>query len=467
VQEARGARPAARKHAGIPERNLSRLALLLKMKIHFLGLPTLALLCGPFLAAQPVDNTQLKQVIIFGRHGVRSPVLPNTTLDTFSALPFPAFSVTDVGLTVNGATNETILGGYFRLWLTQEGLLTGKDTADAAYVYFRANGTPLIVGTAQAFAAGLLPAASVNVDAYTPPASDPLFDPVDAGVALLDERMAVAAVNGRLGGNPQSLASAYAPELALTRSVLFNYPVNQTPVPAAPDGKVDVTALPIQVAAGNSTLPVDLGGLTMVNAAIDPFVMEYADGLPASEVGWGQLTAGGISQTFRLYNLLLDLEFRTPYLAGVQSSNVASHVVRSMVQAATGNAMTGALGNPSTKVIVLTASNTNITGLAALFHLDWILPGYEADVCAPGGALVFELRQSQSTGEYIVRASYIAQTMDQLRNRTALTLAAPPPSAPVFIPGCSVRNATFDCPLGNFVRLTKHAIDPQSADLQN
>jgi 4-phytase / acid phosphatase len=168
-----------------------------------------------------------------------------------------------------------------------------------------------------------------------------------------------------------------------------------------------------------------------------------------------------------LYNLLLDLEFRTPYLAGVQSSNIASHVVRSLVQASTGNAMTGALGNPSTKVIVVTGSNTNITGLAGLFHLDWILPGYQSDTASPDGALIFELRQSQGTGAYIVRASYVTQTMDQLRKRTVLTLDAPPASAPVFIPGCSIGNATFDCPLANFVELAMQVIDPYSADLVN
>ncbi len=279
--------------------------------------------------------------------------------------------------------------------------------------------------------------------------------------------MAVAAVNGRLGDNPQALATAYAPELALTRSILFNYPTGQTPVPAAPAGKTDVTTLPIAVTAGSPAMPVNMGGLADVIAAIDPFVMEYADGLAPAEVGWGQLTAGSIGQTFRLYNVLLDLEFRTPYLARVQSSNVASHVVRSLVQAATGNAMTGALGNPSTKVIALIASNTNITGLAGLLHLDWLLPGYQADVAAPSGALVLELRQSQSTGEYIVRASYVAQTMDQLRDLTVLTLDAPPASAPVFIPGCSVRNATFDCSLAGFVSVVKRAIDPQSVDLVN
>jgi 4-phytase / acid phosphatase len=312
------------------------------------------------------------------------------------------------------------------------------------------------------------PAASVNVNHYGPTESDPLFDPVGAGVALLDKRKALAAVTGRLGGNGESLASAYAPELALTRSVLFNYPEGQTPAPATPAGKVDVTTVPFQFAlAGQSGWPVDPGGLTMVFDAVDPFVMQYADGMPASDVAWGQLTADGISQTLRLYALVLDLEFRTPYLDEVQSSNLASHVVRSLIQAGTGNAMTGSLGNPSTKVIVLIASDSHITGLAGLFHLDWLLPGYQPGYCAPGGALVLELRQSQSTGEYIVRTSYVAQTMDQLRNRTVLTLDTPPASSPVFIPGCSVGNATFDCPLGTFVSLAKHAIDPRSADPMN
>jgi 4-phytase / acid phosphatase len=435
------------------------------MKMHSPRVVALALFCVSGLAAQSFDDTQLKQVIIFGRHNVRSPVAPNSLLNTFSVQPYPDFGVAAPGiLTNNGATLETILGGYYRLWLTKEGLLTGHDSADAASAYFRANVLQRTIASAQAFAFGLLPAISVNVNHYGPTDSDPLFDPVGAGVARLDQQKAVAAVMGRLGGNPQSLTSAYAAELALTRSVLFGFPVSETTAPATPAGKVDVTAIPFDVTAGS---PVTIGGLTSVAAAVDPFIMEYANGLPASEVGWGQLTAAGISQTLRLVNLTLGLECRTPYLAGVQSSNVASHLVRSMVQSATGHPMTGALGNPATKVIVLIASDVNITGLAGLFHLDWMLPGYQEDYCSPGGALVLELRQSQSTGEYTVRASYIAQTLDQLRNLTALTLDSPPAVAPVFIPGCSVDNATFDCPLANFVKLAKHAIDAQSADLTN
>lgn len=445
------------------------------MEVFVCRLVTLALMCGASVVAQTVDDTQLKQVIIFGRHGVRTPNSPNSLLDNFSTQPFPVFPDLPGNpsdnppsiLTRNGATNETLLGGYFRLWLTQQGLLTGNDAADALNVYFRADDAPLIIGTAQAFGSGLLPAATVTVNTISPPTNDPLFDPVDAGVALLDEHKVVAAVNGRLGSDAEALKTAYSAELALIRSVLFNYPVQQTPAPPTPAGKMDVTAVPFVVGPGNSQLPVNLGGLETVALAIDPWVMQYDDGLPASHVAWGELTEAGISQVFRVYDLLLDLEFGTPYIARAQNSNLASHIVRSMVQAATGNSMPGAIASPSTKVIVLTASNFNIVGLASLFHLDWLLPGYQRNVAAPGGALVFQLRQSQSTGEYVVRTSYVSQTMDQLRNRTPLTLTAPPPSAAVVIPGCNTESATHDCPLARFVRIAYEAIDPHSADFVN
>ena len=438
------------------------------MKLHTLRLVALVTFCAAFLTAQPVDDTELKQVIVFGRHSVRAPVATNDQLKPFAVQDFPQFGVAAGILTPNGEQLETMLGGYYRLWLRNEGLLTGNDTADANFVYFHANAIQRTVDTAQHFWKGLLPAAPVNVHFLTPStAADPLFDAVGAGVAQVDPPTSMASVMGRLGGDPQALAAAYAAEFALTRSVLFGYPLSQTPPPPTPPGKVDVTdftANPIAVTPGSQGSLINLGGLSTTGIAIDPFVMEAADGL---EVGWGQLTPDGVSQTERLYNLILDLEFRTPYLARVQSSNVASHIVRSMVQSATGNAMTGTLGTPSTKIVVLIASDVNVCGLAGLLHLDWLIPGFQPDFCGPGGAMVLQLRQSQSTGEYIVRGSYVAQTMDQLRNLTPLTLDAPPASSPLFIPGCSVGNATFDCPLATFVGNASQLIDPHSADLMN
>ncbi len=439
------------------------------MKIQSLHLLPFALACASYLTAQPADDTQLKQVIIFGRHSVRAATSTNTYLDQYSAQQFPDFGVAAGILTPNGEQLETILGGYYRQWLTQEGLLTGNDTADANFVFFHANVIQRTIDTAQHLWMGMLPGAPVNVQYLSPTTADPLFEPAAAGVAQLNSRMAIDSVNGRLGANPQSLASAYAPEIALSRSVLLGYPLSETPPPLPPTGVMDATDFatnPIVVMPGTALgAPVNLGGLSTLENVVEPFVMEYADGLPVA--GWGQLNVGGVSQTLRILTLVLDLEFRTPYLARVESSNVASHIVRTMVQSATGNAMTGTLATPSTKIVVLIASDDNVCGLAGLFRIDWLLPEYQPDFCSPGGAIVFQLRQSQSTGEYIVRTSYMGQTLDQLRNQTVLTLDVPPAIAPVSIPDCSIDNATFDCELGNFVRMANKLIDPHSADLVN
>src|SRR5271166_4786357 len=110
------------------------------MRLHTARYLALTALCVPFLAAQRPDTTVLKQVIILGRHAARTPVTTPDQMNAFSALKFPAFSSSSPAvITPNGTTNETLLGGYFRLWLTQENLLTGSDNSDAGLVYVRAN----------------------------------------------------------------------------------------------------------------------------------------------------------------------------------------------------------------------------------------------------------------------------------------------------------------------------------------
>ena len=265
-------------------------------------LVSLALVCGCFLSAQPVDDTVLKQVIIFGRHSVRAPVAPNSFLNGYSAQNFPNFYVAAGILTTNGEMLETIVGGYYRQWLTQEGLLTGNDVADANFVFFHANVIQRTIDTAQHLWAGMLPGAPVNVQYLTPAtAADPLFDPVDAGTAELDSQMGIASITGRLGGNPQLLASAYTPEFALARSVLLGYPLSQTPPPPTPQNVTDATdfvANPISASFSAAPTEASLGGLSTYENVIDPFVMEYSDDLL---VGWGQLSVEGCQSELAHY----------------------------------------------------------------------------------------------------------------------------------------------------------------------
>lgn len=234
------------------------------------------------------------------------------------------------------------------------------------------------------------------------------------------------------------MASAYSAEFSLVRSILYDYQNGTQPPPSTPSGYTDPTAQPIPLDAAASPIytgnVVDTGGLGDTVNAADPFVMEYADGLALADVGWGELSVDGISQQERLAILGENIAMTVPYLDQVQSSNAAAHVLRSMKQAVVAAAVPGAFSDPTAKVLVVISSDAYVEGLAGLLKLHWQLAGYQSDFCAPGGALVFELRQS---------------------------LDAPPETAQLPIPGGSKPGASFDVNFATFQNLLTNAIGQQ------
>ena len=412
------------------------------------------------------DGTTLKQVIIFGRHGIRSSTVDTSTLATFTTdpYPYPAFVGVPTGyLTPHGREAARILGSYFHDYLLHEGLLTGCAPADLSCSYFRANSIQRSNITAAMFGAGLIPGAAIPVHSYeiadpdtgTPAEPDPVFDPIAAHVATVDPGRAETEVQGVFGSGA-ALASAYSGELSLVRSVLTPPgPVDPTSQTSNPFTLIAYT--PVTNAGGS----INVGGLNVTNAAIDPFVMQYADNFTLENVAWGRLSPDTLSQLTRLITLQINIEMQQPYVNQVQSSNAASHVLRSMRQAIWGWSLPGAFGNGKSRVLVIISSDYYVAGLAGLLRLHWELPGYQPDFCAPGGALVFELRQSKKTKKYLVRAFYTAQTFDQLRNLTPLTLEKPPATMQLAIPGGSNSDTDVDVKFATFKKLLSEAIGQQ------
>ncbi len=331
-------------------------------------------------------------------------------------------------------------------------MLTGDTNTDLALSYFRANSIERSYITAAEFGAGLIPGASIPVNTFPAGVPDLVFDPLSAGVATVDPARAVTEIQG-IFGSGSNLMSAYSGELSLVSQVL--YPPGTQPNTNVFQGSVDPTTQPITLVANVPPEPsgppyaagevIDMGGLDSTVSAADPFVMQYADGFPTNEVAWGRLTLDTLSQQTRLVTLQFDICMRSPYLAQVQSSSAASHILRSMLQVTGEVPLDGALGTPQSQVLVIVSSDGLVAGLAGLLDIHWLLPGYQPDFCAPGGALVFELRQVTATGQYLVRVYYTAQTFDQLRNLTPLTLAAPPATQQLLVPGGgSITNLDID-----------------------
>lgn len=426
------------------KRNAVLISLLLAL---FLAVPVLAQTVKP-----TDDGTTLEQVIIFGRHGIRSTTVEPATLATYSTNPYPPFVGVPVGyLTPNGREAARLMGSYFHDYLLHEGLLTGSTAADLSHSYFRANSIQRSNITAAMFGEGLIPGmTAIPVHSYELGTADPVFDPVSCGVATVDPDQAETAVQGEYGSGA-ALTAAYSGERSLIRGVLD------------PGGSVDPSTQPFTLTA---TRPVEFagtaiasGGLYSLNSATDPFVMQYTDGFPLEDVAWGRLTPDALSQQTRITALLINLEMRSPYINQVQSSNAGSHVLRTMRQAVSGGNLRGAFGNHKSRVLVIISSDAYVAGLAGLLHVHWQLPGYQPDFIGPGGMLVFELRHSKRTKEYLVRVFYTGQTFDQLRNLTPLTLEDHPATMQLAVPGGNGPDGSLDVKWSTFKKLLREAID--------
>jgi 4-phytase / acid phosphatase len=197
---------------------------------------------GAQTAKDADDGTVLRQIVIFGRHGVRSPTVSPADYARFSPRPYPDFGVPPGYLIPHGWEAERLLGAYYRAYLLHERLLTGGADWDASRTYFRANSIQRSNASAAALGTGLLEGTDVPVHSYPLGQPDPVFDPISAKTATVDAVRAAEEVR-RIFNSGAAVASAYSGEFSLIRSLLFNYPIGTEPPPAAPAGVVDTTAL--------------------------------------------------------------------------------------------------------------------------------------------------------------------------------------------------------------------------------
>ena len=213
--------------------------------------------------------------------------------------------------------------------------------------------------------------------------------------------------------------------------------------------------------AGKEHYLVALSGPVLAaEVCTDSLLLEFTDGMPAADVGWGKVDGKVLTDLLSLHELLFDLTNRTYYLAQVGASNLASHIVDTLEQGAEGEPVPGALGPSGERIVVLAGHDSNIASMGGLFGMNWWVPGTQMNPILPGGALVFELWKRSGQDGFYVRTSYVTQTLDQMRDASQLSLENPPARAPIFVPGCGGQAPNFDAPLASFVRQARKVIDP-------
>jgi 4-phytase / acid phosphatase len=385
------------------------------------------------LTAASEPREDLKFVVIVSRHGVRSPTGKIDQLNQFSTQPWPVWSVPPGYLTEHGAKLMTLFGAFDRELLAKQGLLAAAGCGDADRITILADSDQRTRESGKAIAAGLMPSCNLEIHALTEGTPDPLFHPLGPEGVHPDKQLATAALAGRIGGNPSELVEAYRPQLQALEEVLAG---------AGTQPKMSLFDIPSSIAPGRGDHLVDLRSpLGTAATMAENLLLEYADGM--AQVGWGRVDAHKLRGLMQLHTASADLERWTSYIARAQSAPMLGAIVGSMQQVVSQKAVAGTPGRKSDRLLVLVGHDTNLTNISGALGLSWLIDGRRDDT-PPGSALVFELWQNGATSNYSVRLFYTAQTLDQMRNITPLSLSDPPERVPVFVPGCSKADASCD-----------------------
>jgi len=402
-------------------------------------------------------DSELRFVVVVSRHGVRSPTGKLDQLNQYSAAPWPKWSVPPGYLTEHGAHLMTLFGAYDRELLAAQGLLAPSGCADTSHIRIVADSDQRTRETGKALAAGIAPGCALEVSALPEGSADPLFHSLEAGVGHPDKLLATAAVSGRIGTNLQGLAAAYRPQLDALQAVLRGCDSGAACPSSGAVAPQSIFDIPASIAPGKGDHLIELHSpLGTASTMAEDLLLEYTEGMPATDVGWGRVDTNKLRELLQLHIAQEDIAGRTAYIARAQSSNLLLHILLSMQQAVAAHPIEGALTRPEDRLLILVGHDTNLVNIGGALGLDWLVDGRRDDT-PPGGALVFELWSQSGRADYAVRTYYTAQTLDQMRNATPLSLQNPPERVPVFVPGCGKDD--FSCGWAAFQQAVHAGID--------
>ena len=125
------------------------------------------------------DGMALEQVVVLSRHNIRSPLSTgDSVLASVTDHSWFDWSSNPSELSLRGVASETIMGQFFKKWLEQEGLFPENYRPEANEVRIYANSKQRTIATANAFSAGLLPAAQIETETHMEfDEMDPVFTP--------------------------------------------------------------------------------------------------------------------------------------------------------------------------------------------------------------------------------------------------------------------------------------------------
>jgi 4-phytase/acid phosphatase len=380
---------------------------------------------APAAPTNPDAGLIVEHAVFVMRHGVRPPTADPAMPEGIATQPWPAWSVPPGNLTEHGADAIRLIGAGDRAELQEEGLLPRTGCPEPGRVVLASDSGQRTIATGDAWASAFTPNCVLANEHPPEKVRDPLFAAM-ADKADLDSSAAYRAIRAELG--PEGIAGLdgrLGEALRTIDHILCGE--RQTGC-----GLPDKSSALEEPKPGKA--PKVSGALSRGSTAAQILLLEYAEGKPMRDVGWGSASAADIALVGSLHSAGFALDDRTPYIAQRSYHMLRERMAASLVD-----------GGP--KVTMLVGHDGTVASLGGLLGLHWHVPGFAADDPAPGGALVFETVRDGG-GHRFVRAFYRSQTLQQIRDLS--------PGKPMWQPlpiGACGATPVLLCPKAMFDRL--------------
>ncbi len=390
------------------------------------GLIAFLMLAG-LPAAQAAEAPVLEKLVLLQRHGVRSPTKPPEAYAAYAGQAWPDWPVAPGILTPHGRRDIALMAGWLRS--VYAGLLgTEACPAAAAVSVWADGGDERTRDSGQAFLDGAFPGCGLMASHGPEGRTDPLFDGVSSGACPVDPVKAQKALADAL----KKTNAEHALEIEAGKTALAE-------VLAPSDRNFLQNADSVQSSKSGAKLE---GPLAVSASLAENLLLEYAQGLPSDQVGWGRAGQATLERILPLHNIASTVTRRTPYLA----SHNGALLAQAMLAKLRGHAA----------LSVIAGHDTNLSNLAGILGVSWVLPG-QPDDTAPGTAMAIELWRT-SGGEHLVKLRVFYQPLEAMRTE------APPPygSVAVAMPGCGPEG----CSLAAFVRQVENSLPAECLSAQ-
>jgi len=348
-----------------------------------LSVPAAPSVAGPI---GPAPGWQLDRVVVVMRHGVRPPTKAEPLPPGLASAPWPAWDVDWGELSHHGERAVAVLGTFDR---ATYGALLGTG---CPAIHAVSDSGQRTVRTAEMYVAALLPGCAVRVEHKPAGEKDPRFSPFD-GTSLLLSDSALAAAGAALPqGGAAGLDRTLAGDWAMIDRILDCHTA------------ACIAARPTSVSATGGKVKLN-GALALGGSFSETLALEYADGKPLAQVGWGRATREDITRLLELHSWEFAVTARPPLVAREGATALLGEVAAAL----------SAPGAPAFSLFV--GHDTNLALLGGALGLHWHGAQFAPDDPPPGGALLFE-RWRNASGRYRLVVRFRSQSLDEMRDLT-------------------------------------------------